>query len=266
MSNSPAGDEMLRVLVEAAKEAGRAILEVYGTAFAVEYKADHSPLTEADRRSHELIMERLGQLSPGVPVLSEEGINIPYNERKDWKSFFLVDPLDGTKEFINRNGDFTVNIALMEEGRPVIGVVHVPVQGTTYYAARGSGAYRQNGDEAPERIDVRDAGEDALVVVASRSHATPELEDFIAKLNVKERTSRGSALKFCMVAEGSADIYPRLGPTWEWDTGAGHAVIEEAGGRVLDLSGNPLVYNKETLQHGGFVALGNIQPRGLFEK
>jgi 3'(2'), 5'-bisphosphate nucleotidase len=263
MSNGPGGSEILQALVDAAKEAGRRILEVYGTAFAVEYKADRSPLTEADRRSHELIMERLGQLSPGVPVLSEEGVNIPYKERQDWKTFFLVDPLDGTKEFINRNGEFTVNIALIEEGRPVMGVLHVPVQGTTYYAAKGSGAYRQKDDEAPERINVREAGEDAIVVVASRSHATPELEEFIAKLNVKERTSRGSALKFCLVAEGSADIYPRLGPTWEWDTAAGHCVVEEAGGMVLDLRGSPLLYNKEILKHEGFIAFGGGMVRPL---
>jgi 3'(2'), 5'-bisphosphate nucleotidase len=252
-------NKLLEKLVDVAKEAGRAILDVYGSGFEVEYKADRSPLTEADRRSHEIIKAKLNEVSPEIPFLSEEGRQTAYGERKRWQSFFLVDPLDGTKEFINRNGEFTVNIALMEEDRPVMGVVHVPVQGTTYFAARGQGAHSQRNGEPPRRIQVRDADEDALVVVASRSHATPELEDFIAKLNVKERTSRGSALKFCLVAEGSADIYPRLGPTWEWDTGAGHAIVEEAGGRVLDLEGAPLAYNKESLKHRGFIALGHME-------
>jgi len=243
-------------LVAMAKEAGYAVLDVYDSTFHVEYKSDRSPLTEADKRSHEIIAARLGEVSPDTPVLSEEGKGVSYEDRMNWERFFLVDPLDGTKEFINRNGEFTVNIALIEGNSPVLGVVHVPVQGVTYFAVKGKGAFRQKGDGAPERISVREADKDGLVVVASRSHPSPELEVFLSKIRVRERVSRGSSLKFCIVAEGGADIYPRLGPTWEWDTAAGHAVVEEAGGSVTDIEGEPLLYNKESLKHAGFVVYG----------
>jgi 3'(2'), 5'-bisphosphate nucleotidase len=255
--------EMPKRLVEAAGEAGRAVLEVYEADFEVEYKTDRSPLTEADRRSHEIITERLSDLAPNIPVLSEEGRDIPYEERFKWKSFFLVDPLDGTKEFIDRNGDFTVNIALIEEDHPVLGVVHVPVEGVTYYAASGLGAFRQANGEEPCSINVRQAAE-GLAVVSSRSHPSPELKGFLKRLDVRERVSRGSSLKFCLVAEGGADIYPRLGPTWEWDTAAGHCVVEEAGGMVTDLKGGPLRYNKESLKHEGFIAFGGMSPAAIF--
>lgn len=249
---------LLGKLVETARAAGKAVLDVYESDFEVSYKDDRSPLTEADRRSHGIIADALGRLSPAIPVLSEEGKHIPYAERKGWGAFYLVDPLDGTKEFINRNGEFTVNIALIEDGRPILGVVHVPVQGTTYYAMEGAGAYRQKNDEPPQKIKTRQAPEDGLTVVASRSHPSPELEDFLKKLKVKDRVSRGSSLKFCLVAEGGADVYPRLGPTWEWDTAAGHTIVEEAGGTVEDLEGRALLYNKKALKHEGFIVFGDI--------
>jgi 3'(2'), 5'-bisphosphate nucleotidase len=258
-------DILLEKLVDITLEAGRAILDVYGSDFGVSYKSDSSPLTEADSRSHRIISARLAEAAPEVPVLSEEGKGVPYETRRGWRSFFLVDPLDGTKEFVSRNGDFTVNIALIEEGRPVMGVVHVPVEGTTYFAARGLGAYRRREGGGADRISVREAPGEGLVVVASRSHASPGLEDFLGGLRVRERVSRGSSLKFCLVAEGGADIYPRLGPTWEWDTGAGHAVVEEAGGSVTDLGGNPIVYNKESLKHEGFVVTGDARIRAMME-
>ncbi len=257
---------LLEKLVDTAREAGRAILEIYGSDFGVSYKSDSSPLTEADRRSHEIISARLAEAAPEVPLLSEEGRSIPYQLRKGWHSFFLIDPLDGTKEFVNRNGEFTVNIALVEEGRPVMGVVHVPVEGTTYYAARGLGAYRIREGGIPERIAVREASGEGLVVVASRSHASPGLDEFLGGLKVGERVSRGSSLKFCLVAEGGADVYPRLGPTWEWDTGAGHSVVEEAGGLVTDLGGNAVVYNKESLKHEGFVVIGDSRIRVMMDE
>ncbi len=249
--------EFLERLAEAAKEAGRAVLDVYGSGdFGVSYKEDRSPLTLADTRSHEIIKARLKGLAPGIPVLSEEDGGTEYAVRKGWEKFCLVDPLDGTKEFINRNGEFTVNIAVLEAGRPVLGVVHVPVRDRTYYAAQGIGAYRRDGEGGPVRIRVRPWPETGgLVVVASRSHGSPELEEFKRKIPVDKLIFAGSSLKFCLVAEGSADIYPRFGPTWEWDTAAGHAIVLEAGGRVVDLGGEQeLAYNKEILKHQGFIA------------
>jgi 3'(2'), 5'-bisphosphate nucleotidase len=251
------GKELLEELVEAAREAGREILEVYSSGFEVSYKSDSSPVTTADRRSHELIKRRLAGLSPNIPFLSEEGRSIDYATRRGWREFYLIDPLDGTKEFIGRNGEFTVNIALIREARPLAGVIYVPVLDLTYYALKGHGAFVMKGEEAPRSIaSGSGTGAGGLVVVASRSHATPELEGYLKRLKVRERVSRGSSLKFCLVAEGKADIYPRLGPTWEWDTAAGHAILEEAGGRVLDLGGRALAYNKESLKHEGFIALG----------
>lgn len=258
--------EFIEKLAEAAKEAGRAVLDVYGAGgsgdFVVTYKDDRSPLTLADTRSHEIIKARLEGLAPGIPVLSEEGGGTEYAVRGGWEKFFLVDPLDGTKEFINRNGEFTVNIAVLEAGRPVAGVVHVPVRDRTYYAAQGLGAYRRDGEGKPARIRVRPWPETGgLVVVASRSHGSPELEEFLRKIPVDKLISAGSSLKFCLVAEGSADIYPRFGPTWEWDTAAGHSIVLEAGGRVVDLGGErELAYNKEILKHEGFI----VAPKEAF--
>lgn len=247
---------LLPKIVRIALDAGREIMEVYGTEFDVEYKDDRSPLTLADQRSHLLIEARLRALAPDVPLLSEEGKSIPYSARAQWARFFLVDPLDGTKEFVNRNGEFTVNIALIEAGLPALGVITVPAKDTAYFAASGLGAFKQIGDGAATRIHVRDARPDgSIVAVASRSHGSPQTEEFLRGFDVRERISAGSALKFCLVAEGTADIYPRLAPTWEWDTGAGHAIMLEAGGCVTDPSGSAeLAYNKEGLKHSGFVA------------
>jgi 3'(2'), 5'-bisphosphate nucleotidase len=238
-----------------AREAGRAIMGVYDRGdLAVEYKSDHSPLTEADRVSHEIIMRGLAQIAPDVPVISEEGADVEYALRSRWKRFFLVDPLDGTKEFIGRNGEFTVNIALVERGAPVLGVVHRPVTGATYLAGAMLGAWRRAGDAQPEQIEVADAQFSALRAAASRSHGSERLEAFLSLLRVSERISAGSSLKFCLVAEGRADIYPRFGPTWEWDTAAGHAIVLEAGGRVVDTGGTEeLRYNKTVLKHAGFI-------------
>jgi 3'(2'), 5'-bisphosphate nucleotidase len=255
-------ERLVMRLVEIAQEAGRAILDVYESDFGVSFKEDRSPLTEADRRSHGIIERRLRESAPDIPLISEEGKEIPYEERRRWNSFYLVDPLDGTKEFINRNGEFTVNIALMRESRPALGVIVLPVTGTTYFALEGEGAYKQDRRSAPERLAVRRRRSDeGLTVVASRSHASPELEDFLRPLDIKEKVSRGSSLKFCIIAEGKADLYPRLGPTWEWDTAAGDCIVREAGGVVTDLSGKSLEYNKENLKHAGFiVSSGNVHP------
>lgn len=254
----PLDDKLMEGLLRAADEAGDAIMQVYASGdIGLSVKDDDSPLTLADTRSHELITTSLSTLAPGVPVISEEGELPPYESRRGWDEFFLLDPLDGTKEFVGRNGEFTVNIALVRAGRPVLGVVYVPVRRLMYYARRGAGAWRVTKGSSPERIRVS-AREPArgYVVAASRSHGSAELEKYLGRLDVAERVSRGSSLKFCLVAEGAADIYPRLGPTWEWDTAAGHAVLAEAGGGVVEPGGDELSYNKSSLKHVGFIAYG----------
>jgi len=252
-----------------AAEAGVAAMEHYIKADGVVMtKEDSSPLTLADLASHNLIIERLGELTPDIPILSEEsGDEIAYEMRKGWNRFWLVDPLDGTKEFIKRNGEFTVNIALMEKGRPVLGAVDAPALGKSYHAWKGGGAYRSIGGGAPVRIHVADYRDQRLKVVASRSHQTPELKEFLDKLGECDIVSSGSSLKLMMVAEGSAHLYPRIGYTMEWDTAAAQVVVEEAGGEVTDLEGHHLGYNKESLRNPFFMVSGNpVYPwHGLVE-
>ena len=247
-------------LVATAREAGAAILDVYGTEFEVEHKQDSSPLTEADLRSHRIILSRLGERYPDVPVLSEEsGDNAPYEVRRDWSLYFLVDPLDGTKEFVNRNGQFTVNIALMEDGRPVAGVVYAPDLDWMYFGSK-DGAFKTEGGGAAMRLaPPANPSKEKVVVVGSRSHSTPEMEAFIEGMKQDcrevEFIAMGSSLKLCTVAEGKADIYPRLGPTMEWDTAAAHAVVTHSGRRVLAWGGEDLdlPYNKPDLLNGWFI-------------
>jgi 3'(2'), 5'-bisphosphate nucleotidase len=241
-----------------AKKAGKAILQVYNGEIAVEIKDDKSPLTAADKASHEIIAAGLKALTPDIPILSEEGRDVPYEERKNWERFWLVDPLDGTKEFIKRNGEFTVNIALIEGNAPVFGVVYVPVQDKMYVGIVGEGAFLQEGDGEPRKIQVRKPDPKAgLTVVMSRSHPSPELQEYLKDIKVAEALPVGSSLKLCAVAEGKADLYPRLGPTMEWDTGAGQAVVQAAGGTVLMLEGKPLPYNKENLLNPYFIVKGS---------
>ena len=244
----------LEAVREIAHEAGRRILDVYERGFTVEHKEDRSPLTEADRAAHEIITSQLQALTPDIPVLSEESAAVDYATRAGWKRFWLVDPLDGTKEFINRNGEFTVNIALIEGNRPVLGVVYVPVPALTYYACAGQGAHKQKGECAIQPVRVRRFDGGKPMVVASRSHAGPETEAFLRNIGEHDVVSMGSALKLCLVAEGTADVYPRLGPTMEWDTAAAQCVVEAAGGRVTDLNRQPLVYNKPSLLNPWFLA------------
>ncbi len=249
----------LNSINEIAVIAGQSILNIYNGPFAVNYKEDRSPLTEADRASHDIIVDALKKLHPEIPVLSEEGKEISYEERKEWDLFWLVDPLDGTKEFIKRNGEFTVNIALIKDNRPVMGVIYVPVPDLLYFAEKKQGAWMQSGKEQPTRVHVKNRSNgDGLVVVQSRSHPSEELKRYLEKLRVKESIARGSSLKLCAVAEGSADIYPRLGPTWEWDTAAGHCIVEEAGGHVVDSERTPLQYNKEIIKHDHFIAVSDL--------
>ena len=235
--------ELLDAAVAIARRAGEAILEVYEGRYQVTLKDDDSPLTQADLASHAVITDALASLEPRCPVLSEESAHIPAEVRRAWPRYWLVDPLDGTKEFIKRNGEFTVNIALIDEHVPVLGVVHVPVTGVTYAGAAGLGAYRRDGEAKAEAIAVRTPAADPLTVVGSRSHANPELDRRLDALGAHELISMGSSLKFCLVAEGTADLYPRLGPTSEWDTAAAQAVVEAAGGRVVTMDGERFRYN-----------------------
>jgi 3'(2'), 5'-bisphosphate nucleotidase len=246
---------MLEPLLEIAQTASRRILEIYATDFDVAIKSDHSPVTAADMAANEVIAKGLRRLTPDLPVLSEESSDIPFAERRRWSSYWLVDPLDGTKEFISRNGDFTVNIALVQEHAPVVGVVHIPVEDLSYYGVVGAGAFRRKAGAVPQAIQVQPLDGNTVRVVASRSHRGGSLDGYLAKLGTHQIVSRGSALKFCLVAEGGADVYPRLGPTSEWDTAAGHAVLLAAGGHVITVDGGPLRYNsKDSLLNPHFIA------------
>jgi len=249
------GVNQIQTIIELSKEAGKTILEVYREGdFEITLKSDVSPLTRADMASHHLLLARLKEVTPTTPVLSEESKEIPYEMRQAWESFWLVDPLDGTKEFIKRNGEFTVNIALIINRRPVLGVVHAPALALTYYAVQGEGAFKQNGEQKPVSISV-DPGHDAKPrIVASRSHAGPEIQKFLGRIGDFECVNMGSSLKFCLVGEGNAQLYPRLGPTMEWDTAAGQCIVEFAGGTVTTLRGEPLCYNKPVLLNPSFMA------------
>lgn len=250
---------LLDATIALAADAGRRIVEIYDRDFGVEQKEDNSPLTEADTAAHNAIVAGLGVLTPDWPVLSEESGDIPYATRATWQRYWLVDPLDGTREFIKRNGEFTVNIALIENGEPVLGVVHVPVSGVSYYACRGAGAFRRDQNGAAQiRVRAWDGGK--LTVAGSRSHGSSGFEHFLAAVGDYEIMTMGSSLKFCLVAEGKADIYVRLGPTSEWDTAAAQCVVEEAGGRVTDTQLRPLRYNtKESLLNPYFLAFGDLR-------
>jgi 3'(2'), 5'-bisphosphate nucleotidase len=240
-----------------AEVAGDKIMAIYGTEFNVDTKEDKSPLTEADLAAHHYIVEELAKIS-SYPIISEESSDIPFAERSTWETYWLVDPLDGTKEFIKRNGDFTVNIALIHQHHPVLGVVYVPVKKESYYAVEGGGAFKQTGDEAPQNISVKKQFSDDLVVAGSSSHVTEELKKYLDKIPSHKLISIGSSLKFCLVAEGTADLYPRIGLTSEWDTGAAQCVVEQAGGLVTDLQGNKLQYNtKESFLNPFFLVFGD---------
>lgn len=255
--------ERIKQLVEIAKaaatEAGDAILTIYNSEdFGVETKGDNSPLTKADRAAHGVIVNHLN--TTGLPILSEEGKDVPYEERKGWEYFWLVDPLDGTKEFIKRNGEFTVNIALIHDRKAVAGVVYTPVTKKLYWGIAGAGAFlKENGNEIPLKASSDPAKSAAVRVVASRSHMSEETQQFIDQFESPVIVSMGSSLKFMILAEGGADVYPRFGPTMEWDTAAAQAVLEAAGGAVIDhQTGKPLQYNKENLRNNYFIAIARI--------
>ena len=260
--------DLMKLAVNAAVEAGKEILKIYQSDdFGVELKKDSSPLTKADRKAHEVILSRLGQEK--FPVLSEESAEIPYSQRKSWHKFWLVDPLDGTKEFIKRNGEFTVNIALIVAQKPTLGVIYVPVHDSLYFGDEFSGSFflgsasvklRDSGDFLKSACSLPFRNHSTFGIVASRSHMNQETSSFISGLQRKHQdvriVSRGSSLKLCMIAEGEADIYPRFGPTSEWDTAAGHAIVSAAGGKVLKAGSDTeeLQYNKPELLNPWFIA------------
>lgn len=248
---------MLPRVKEIAIAAGEEIMRVYRAAPAeVTYKADDSPLTAADRAAHNSIVAALENLTPDIPVISEEFQDHGSRLIPDFAKFWLVDPLDGTKEFLKRTGDFTVNIALVENRRPILGVVYVPVQ-RVIYSADALGAFKQTEHQDPFSIKVRRANPDALCIVASKDHAGPQVELMLERMPGAQIASMGSSLKFCLVAEGKADLYPRFVPTMEWDTAAADCVLSKAGGAIYEIGGGPLEYQKAGLKNGSIIALGD---------
>lgn len=242
-------------VIRVADEASDKVLRIYQSDFKVSYKADESPITAADTAAHDIIVRGLRGISHDIPILSEEGSDIPWDERKHWRRFWLVDPIDGTKDFTQRTGEFTVNIALIEDGEPVLGVVTAPALKEAYWGVKGEGAHKRDRSGKVHRIEVAEP-RSVKRVVASKNHLNPETREFIEKLGEHELVQAGSSLKFCRIAEGHADIYPRLGPTCEWDTGAAQAVLMAAGGKVETLEGRPLRYGKEDVLNPHFVASG----------
>ena len=243
-------------VIKIADEASEKVLHIYQSDFKVNYKEDHSPITAADIGSHDIIVKGLRQISRDIPVLSEEGAEIPWEERKKWRRFWLIDPIDGTKDFTQRTGEFTVNIAMIEDGEPVMGVVTAPALKEAFWGIKGEGAHMRDRTGRVHRIRVAEP-KDTLRVVASKNHLNEETRTFIEALGSHETVQAGSSLKFCRIAEGHADIYPRMGPTSEWDTAAAHAVLVAAGGKVQAPEGQPLVYGKENILNPNFIAAGN---------
>jgi len=249
--------ELAAGIRQLALDAGAAIMEIYNTDFEVRGKADDSPVTEADERGEEIIVAGLKRLAPEIPIIAEESVaagNIP--DISTSNQFWLVDPLDGTKEFINRNGEFTVNIALIRDGQPAIGVVYTPAKGWLFVGAGPGRATLEEDGGVAKRIRTRAIAGDGLVAMVSRSHKSPETEVYLDQHNIKDTKDAGSSLKFCVVARGDADIYPRLGRTMEWDIAAGHAVLACAGGKVTTIDGAPMQYGKPQFENPHFVAWG----------
>ena len=243
-------------VIKIADEASEKVLHIYQSDFKVNYKEDHSPITAADIASHDMIVKGLRQISRDIPILSEEGAEIPWEERKKWRRFWLIDPIDGTKDFTQRTGEFTVNIAMIEDGEPVMGVVTAPALKEAFWGIKGEGAHMRDRTGRVHGIRVAEP-KDTLRVVASKNHLNEETRAFIETLGSHETVQAGSSLKFCRIAEGHADIYPRMGPTSEWDTAAAHAVLVAAGGKVQTPEGQPLVYGKENILNPNFIAAGN---------
>ncbi|NND32049.1 MAG: 3'(2'),5'-bisphosphate nucleotidase CysQ [Saprospiraceae bacterium] len=245
------------------KDAGAAILEIYQNPdfFDVDYKSDKSPLTAADKAANDIIIKGLSNLPDKIPIISEESKLLPYQDREHYHYCWLVDPLDGTKEFIKRNDEFTVNIALIKDGNPVLGIIYVPVGGACYFAYKGGGAFRIDGTEDIRlKCDDFIINEHGLRVLCSRSHLSEATQEYLNQLTEPKLVPQGSSLKFTVIAEGKGDVYPRIGPTMEWDTAAAHIILQEAGGNIVEFAtGQPLRYNKPSLLNPDFIAFGNGQ-------
>ena len=258
MSESLNLEHLCKQCIEIARDAGARILEIYNSDYDVQEKEDKSPLTDADLAAHNTIVKALTALTPDIPILSEESAKLPFEERQKWNTYWLVDPLDGTKEFIKRNGEFTVNIALIDNHKSIIGVIHVPVLDIDYFGWKDGGSFKIEQGGETKSIKVRQQAAEKLVVVGSRSHGSEQLQAYMKNLGDSELLSMGSSLKFCLVAEGKADLYPRIGLTSEWDTGAAHCIVEQAGGRVTKLDMTDLDYNtKDSLLNPFFFVFGD---------
>ena len=245
-----------------AKKAGNEIIKIYQQEFDVDYKKDNSPLTKADIHSNEVIIKNLENLYPDIPILSEENKEIPYDTRKNWEYFWLIDPLDGTKEFVKKNGEFTVNIALIYKNMPVLGVIYAPALDLLYYAQKDQGAFKQEKNKKPQRLPIyKHINNDTLKVIVSKSHYNQETKDFVNNLKYKYKKTIefiriGSSLKLCLIAEGKADIYPRLAPTMEWDIAAGQSIIEESKGKIIKYKTKEFIrYNKQNLLNPYFIGI-----------
>lgn len=249
-------NSILPDVIKVADDASEKVLHIYQSDFKVNYKEDDSPITAADLASHDIIMRGLRNISRDIPILSEEGADISWEERKHWRRFWLIDPIDGTKDFTQRTGEFTVNIALIEDGVPVLGVVTAPALKEAFWGIKGEGAFKRDRTGHVHRIRTSEP-RDPLRIVASKNHLNDETRAFIDGLGAHETLQAGSSLKFCRIAEGHADIYPRMGPTSEWDTGAAHAVLLAAGGNVKTFEGDALAYGKEQILNPNFIAAGN---------
>lgn len=254
-------NDLLSAVIQLAHEAGIAIMQIYRSNFAVKHKDDHSPLTEADLAAQWVISQGLQSLCPELPLISEECELAPYTERKQWQRYWLVDPLDGTREFVKRNNEFSINIALIDHEQPVLGVVYAPALDLCYYASSGQGAYKQQGDMPPQRIHARPLDLGNITIAASRAHPGQKIQAMLGHISrqhgAPQIINMGSSLKICMVAEGKADMYPRLGLTAEWDTAAAQCILEAAGGMLVDRHGLRLYYNrKDTILNPEFFARG----------
>lgn len=257
-NSSEISSELRESVIAIARAAAVEILRIYDSEFSVEHKDDKSPLTAADLAAHHCIVDGLARLTPDIPVLSEESAHeISAQQRRQWRRLWVVDPLDGTREFVKRNGEFTVNIALIEDGDPVFGVVQAPVTGVLWHGGRGLGAMRRDGN-VETTLQTRQPATTPLHVAASRSHRDARTESFMQRMGEIETIGLGSSLKFCRIADGTLDVYPRFGPTSEWDTAAAQCVLEGAGGCVIDPKGRPFRYNqRDTILNGDFIALGD---------
>jgi len=259
MINNLDNTQLINEIIAISKEAGKIIMKIYSSNFDYQIKKDLSPLTKADQMSHEFICKKLQLITPDIPILSEEDSDISFETRLVWDKYWLIDPLDGTKEFIKRNGEFTVNIALIANNIPILGVIHVPVSNETYWGLKNKGSFYEEGEKKPEKINVSNETNTPIRITASRSHPSKQLNDFLEKIGDYKIIEKGSSLKFCLIASGKADFYPRLGPTCEWDIAAGHAIAEYAGAKVTKTDGSKILYNiKESYLNDNFFVSNGI--------